>query len=141
MTQLDVVSVASHWSHDESSGTGSLLVNLFPDDIGYESPNPANVEWLPNHNLAWGASLPGQPFCWAQWLAGLTFLKRNPELGQSSKIPQEQFRVVVARVQARIQSHATLEEELKVLRSKGVQVTSAQTASLFQMAPTANFSV
>eukprot|EP00741_Cyanophora_paradoxa_P017619 tig00021012_g17019.t1 len=58
----------------------SLLANLFPDDTGEETPNPAN------HHTAGGAGrfkfaagYPGRPFKWAQWAAGLSFLPEFPQ--------------------------------------------------------------
>jgi len=128
MTQLNVLTVESTWAHDSSSAA-KLLVNLFPDDPGTCSPNPDNAQLLPSQSLVWDKKLPGQPFKWVQWLGGL---------GAIIKPQEGQFRCAMARVAARIASHMMLQKELKALGKKNLLITEKQTASLFQMAPTAS---
>lgn len=52
----------------------SILRELYPRDLGLESPNPANHYQLSRHNLGPFSSLGlGIPYRWAQRMAGLTF--------------------------------------------------------------------
>lgn len=52
----------------------SVLRELYPGDLGLESPNPANHYQLSRHNLDSFSSLGlGIPYRWAQRMAGLRF--------------------------------------------------------------------
>jgi len=53
----------------------SVLRELYPRDLGLESPNPANQYQLSRHNLGSFSSLGlGIPYRWAQRMAGLHFV-------------------------------------------------------------------
>lgn len=53
----------------------SILRELYPRDLGLESPNPANYYQLNRHNLGQFSSLGlGIPYKWAQRMAGLHFI-------------------------------------------------------------------
>lgn len=53
----------------------SILRELYPGDLGLESPNPANYYQLNRHNLGQFSSLGlGIPYKWAQRMAGLHFI-------------------------------------------------------------------
>lgn len=53
----------------------SILRELYPGDLGLESPNPANHYQLRRHNLGSFSSLElGIPYNWAQRMAGLRFI-------------------------------------------------------------------
>jgi len=53
----------------------SVLRELYPGDLGLESPNPANQYQLSRHNLGPFSSLGlGIPYRWAQRMAGLHFV-------------------------------------------------------------------
>jgi len=53
----------------------SVLRELYPGDLGLESPNPANQYQLSRHNLGPFSSLGlGIPYKWAQRMAGLHFV-------------------------------------------------------------------
>jgi len=137
LRQLNVISVKSKWNSKHRSGaTGALLVNLFPEDPGLLSPNPANAQWLPSKSTAWDPQLPGRPYRWAQQLAGLSF---EGIVQQGSEPSEVHFRAVVSRVKARIASNITLRQELSSLEAKKPTLTKAQKAQ-FQMAATATIS-
>lgn len=56
----------------------SVLRELYPRDLGLESPNPANHYQLSRHNLGPFSSLGlGIPYKWAQRMAGLHFASTN----------------------------------------------------------------
>jgi len=131
LTQLNIVAIESQWDPDQSSNH-SLLLDLFPNDSGVESPNPANSSVLPENSLEFDAERRARPYKWVQWLAGLTFLQTNPT-SESCIVPQESFRAVVARIRSRVQHRVTLLDELEKLAKKKPKITSEQAASLFQL--------
>lgn len=56
----------------------SVLRELYPKDLGLDSPNPANNYQLMRHNLPSFDSLGvGIPYRWAQRMAGLHFLSSD----------------------------------------------------------------
>lgn len=56
----------------------SVLRELYPGDLGLESPNPANQYQLSRHNLGPFSSLGlGIPYRWAQKMAGLHFVSSD----------------------------------------------------------------
>ena len=58
----------------------SVLRELYPGDVGIESPNPANSYQMSRYKLG---SLPslglGLPYRWAQRMAGLHFIPTDPK--------------------------------------------------------------
>lgn len=60
----------------EIASSESLLEDLFPDDTGLYSPNPANrylLQKVDTKEIADFVSATGRPFLWAQRLAGVEF--------------------------------------------------------------------
>lgn len=60
----------------ELVSSGSLLEELFPDDTGMESPNPANgymFQKVDAKGISDFVSETGKPYLWAQKLAGVDF--------------------------------------------------------------------
>ena len=71
LTQLNIVAVESQWDPDQSSNHSLLVqfrvsfaacsrvlcwqLDLFPNDSGVESPNPANSSVLPDNSLEFDA--------------------------------------------------------------------------------------
>ena len=111
---LRVVSCETRASLD-----ADLLVNLFPDDDGEESPNAANaLRW---RGFRWDADgrRRERPFRWCQHLAGVDFLPAAPRAGLAEAVHegvathQRQARVrhVLAAIRARITSRAKLKCE------------------------------
>jgi THO complex subunit 5 len=131
LTQLNIVAVESQWDPAKTS-SHSLLLHLFPNDSGAESPNPANSSVLPDNSLEFDPERRARPYKWVQWLAGLAFLQSNPS-SESCIVPQESFRAVVARIRARVQHRVTLLDELDSLSKKKPQITQEQAGSLFQL--------
>ena len=108
---LRVVSCETRASLD-----ADLLVNLFPDDDGEESPNAANaLRW---RGFRWDADgrRRERPFRWCQHLAGVDFLPAAPTTGAAAAVHegvathQRQARVrnVLAAIRARMTSRAKL---------------------------------
>lgn len=116
----------------QSPCPSSLLANLFPNDMGKDTPNPAN-----HHGRAARASVVGvfeypvdvlcRPYKWAQWLAGLHFsptaggaADNGSDMAAALNYPIEpSTRAVVAALRSRVRTHAALEVQLKIFASKG----------------------
>ena len=100
-----------------------LLVNLFPDDDGEESPNAANaLRW---RGFRWDADgrRRERPFRWCQHLAGVDFLPAAPRAGLAEAVHegvathQRQARVRhVLAARARTTSRAKLKCESRLFR-------------------------
>eukprot|EP00656_Telonema_subtile_P022967 TRINITY_DN2425_c0_g1_i5.p1 TRINITY_DN2425_c0_g1~~TRINITY_DN2425_c0_g1_i5.p1 ORF type:complete len:554 (-),score=185.66 TRINITY_DN2425_c0_g1_i5:45-1706(-) len=135
LTNLNIVTVESKWAPQKQSAHG-LLVNLFPDDTGEESPNPANACLLEG-SLEFDSSIAGRPYKWVQWLAGLTFLESSPNSAHSV-IPQESFRAMMSRIHARIKHRVTLQAELSQLSSKKRPQVNESQADMFQLPQSAS---
>ena len=109
---LRVVSCETHASLD-----ADLLVNLFPDDDGEETPNAANA--LRSRGFRWDADgrRRERPFRWCQHLAGVDFLPAAPPTtgaaaavheGVATHQRQARVRNVLAAIRARMTSRAKL---------------------------------
>lgn len=118
-----------------------LLVNLFPNDTGRDTPNPIN-----HHNQAARASalgifefpsdVPCRPYLWAQWLAGLHFPSAGEGVngvgaavgmegiggsGEKGKGPIEpSTRAVMSTLRSRLRTHASVTGQLRKFSSKGL---------------------
>lgn len=112
---LDIVAACP-----QAGSSPSLLVNLFPNDTGKDTPNPAN-----HHSRAARASslgvfrfpsdVPCRPYRWAQWLAGLHF---SPVQAAGDPI-EPSTRAVVTELRSRVRTHAALAHQLKIINTKG----------------------
>jgi THO complex subunit 5 len=95
LIHLNVVTVNSYMPNNAQDK--DVLVNLYPNDTGDESPNFANYVIFDNKKFVFDVTKKGRPFRWAQSLAGLTFLRPPP-----TQYSQEQ-----TEVQTRAQQEAT----------------------------------
>lgn len=112
----------------------SLLTNLFPNDTGKDTPNPANHHGPAAQASARGvfdfpADVPCRPYRWAQWLAGLHFPQTRAAAAAGTgatggndvaAVPIEpSTRAVVAALRSRVRTHVSLAGQLKSCGSKG----------------------
>jgi THO complex subunit 5 len=109
---LRVVSCETHASLE-----ADLLVHLFPDDDGEDTPNAANA--LRSRGFRWDADgrRRERPFRWCQHLAGVDFLPAAPPTtaaaaavheGVATHQRQARVRNVLAAIRARMTSRAKL---------------------------------
>lgn len=110
----------------------SLLSNLFPDDTGQGTPNPANHHGRAARASALGvfefpADVQCRPYRWAQWLAGLHF--PAPGAAASSAVAgdggvvspiEPSTRAVGAALRSRARTHVALAAQMKSFATKGV---------------------
>lgn len=73
----------------------SILRELYPQDSGLESPNPANQYQLSRHNLGSFSSLGlGIPYRWAQRMAGLHFVSSDMNEQQRKVLIIEMLKII-----------------------------------------------
>lgn len=133
MIHLKVVTVESKLETDVSGGisAGDMLVSesvlreLYPNDLGLESPNPANHYQLARHNLGSFSTLGlGIPYRWAQRMAGLHFISASP---QDQKLTiqestQDSVVSVLKEIKRRVRARLELCTEIRQLESGNLPV-------------------
>ncbi|XP_014615132.1 PREDICTED: THO complex subunit 5 homolog [Polistes canadensis] len=133
MIHLKVVTVESKLETDVSGGisAGDMLVSesvlreLYPNDLGIESPNPANHYQLARHNLGSFSSLGlGIPYRWAQRMAGLHFISSNshdqkPTVQEST---QDSVVSVLKEIKRRVKARLELCREIRRLESGNLPI-------------------
>ncbi|XP_043589359.1 THO complex subunit 5 homolog [Bombus pyrosoma] len=126
MMSLKVVTVESKLKTDGVMGisTGDMLISesilreLYPRDLGLESPNPANYYQLNRHNLGQFSSLGlGIPYKWAQRMAGLHFisLDTREQKFTSCEITQDSVECVLREIKRRVIARLELCTEIRQL--------------------------
>ncbi|XP_076244941.1 THO complex subunit 5 [Calliopsis andreniformis] len=143
MMHLKVVTVESKLKTEGvgSSSTGDMLVSesilreLYPRDLGLESPNPANHYQLSRHNLGQFSSLGlGLPYKWAQRMAGLHFISPDAreQTFTSSEITQDSVENVLREIKRRVKARLELCTEIRQLESGSLPVFNSKTDLLPQ---------
>ncbi|XP_032675628.1 THO complex subunit 5 homolog [Odontomachus brunneus] len=138
MIYLKVVTVESNLETEElgSISAGDMLVSesilreLYPRDLGLESPNPANHYQLSRHNLGPFSSLGlGIPYRWAQRMAGLTFVSpdaREQKL-TSQELSQDCVESVLKEIKRRVKARLDLCKEIRHLESGNLPILVSTT--------------
>ncbi|OAD59358.1 THO complex subunit 5 like protein [Eufriesea mexicana] len=133
MMFLKVVTVESKLKTDGVAGisTGDMLVSesilreLYPRDLGLESPNPANYYQLNRHNLGQFSSLGlGIPYKWAQRMAGLHFISpdtREQKLA-GCEVTQDSVESVLREIKRRVIARLELCTEIRQLECGNLPV-------------------
>ncbi|KAH0955822.1 hypothetical protein HN011_004339 [Eciton burchellii] len=133
MIYLKVVTVESKLETEDLGGisAGDMLVSesvlreLYPGDLGLESPNPANQYQLSRHNLGPFSSLGlGIPYRWAQRMAGLHFVLSD--MGEqkitSQELAQNCVESVLKEIRRRIKARLDLCTEIRHLESGNLPI-------------------
>ncbi|EZA50540.1 hypothetical protein DMN91_009816 [Ooceraea biroi] len=133
MIYLKVVTVESKLETEDLGGisAGDMLVSesvlreLYPGDLGLQSPNPANQYQLSRHNLGTFSSLGlGIPYRWAQRMAGLRFV--SPDAGEqkvtSQELAQDCVESVLKEIKRRIKARLDLCTEIRHLESGNLPI-------------------
>jgi len=114
----------------------SLLVNLFQNDSGLETPNPSNhflVE-TGHFGLDWSQLGSSRPYKWAQWLAGLDFLLSSTS-GPVGIRESYNIRTVMGLIKTRIKARIALCEILHSLGKRIIPDVNECTASSLKSKP------
>ncbi|KYM92646.1 THO complex subunit 5 like protein [Atta colombica] len=135
MVYLKVVTVESKLETEDLGGisAGDMLVSesvlreLYPRDLGLESPNPANQYQLSRHNLGSFSSLGlGIPYRWAQRMAGLHFVSCDTTEQQqkltSQELAQDCVESVLKEIKRRIKARLDLCMEIRQLESGNLPI-------------------
>ncbi|KAG5345684.1 THO5B protein, partial [Acromyrmex heyeri] len=110
----------------------SVLRELYPRDLGLESPNPANQYQLSRHNLGSFSSLGlGIPYRWAQRMAGLHFVSCDMTEQQqkltSQELAQDCVESVLKEIKRRIKARLDLCMEIRQLESGNLPIFISMT--------------
>ncbi|XP_046825264.1 THO complex subunit 5 homolog isoform X1 [Vespa crabro] len=133
MIHLKVVTVESKLETDVSGGisAGDMLVSesvlreLYPNDLGIESPNPANHYQLARHNLGLFSTLGlGIPYRWAQRMAGLHFISANSHDQKLTvqESTQDSVVSVLKEIKRRVKARLELCREIRRLESGNLPI-------------------
>ncbi|XP_012219703.1 THO complex subunit 5 homolog [Linepithema humile] len=135
---LKVVTVESKLETEDLGGisAGDMLVSesvlreLYPRDLGLESPNPANQYQLSRHNLSSFSSLGlGIPYRWAQRMAGLHFVSSDVSEQKltSQELAQDCVESVLKEIKRRIKARLDLCTEIRQLESGNLPILISTT--------------
>ncbi|XP_076645994.1 THO complex subunit 5 isoform X2 [Halictus rubicundus] len=133
---LKVVTVESKLKTEgvESNSTGDMLVSesilreLYPRDLGLESPNPANYYQLSRYNLGNFSSLGlGIPYKWAQRMAGLNFISPDSREQKVTRceIAQDSVESVLREIKRRLKARLELCMEIRQLESGNLPILAS----------------
>lgn len=114
LSQLGVVAVTVLSSHSKKT-----LTNLFPNDTGLTSPNPANKFLAEGGEFRIDESQSYRMYRWAQYLAGLNFAQAPGVVqtsGGSTLSSNFVVRRVVGQVRARMNTRMSLREQVDKLK-------------------------
>ena len=100
-----------------------ILANLFPNDTGKDTPNPANhhgkaARASPLGIFRYPADVPCRPYRWAQWMAGLHFpppAASAVSSGEPELLIEPSVRSAMAALRSRVRTSAALDAQLKAL--------------------------
>lgn len=127
MTLLKIVTVESQLETSQTAGgvgAGDMLLSesilrvLYPNDLGSESPNPANYYHLSRHNFGPFSSLGlGMAYKWAQHMAGLHFISTNAreEKISNNELAHNSVENVIKEIKRRIKARLELYNEIRQL--------------------------
>lgn len=99
----------------------SILRSLYDNDMGIESPNPANNYHLSKYNFGKFTTLGiGMPYKWAQNMAGLNFITQNiknynNKITTANKLAHYSVENVIKEIKKRIKSRIELYNEIRQL--------------------------
>ncbi|KAG7208914.1 hypothetical protein KM043_015094 [Ampulex compressa] len=133
MIYLKVVTVESKLDTEDVGGVSagdmlmseSILRELYPRDLGLESPNPANHYQLQRHNLGNFASLGlGIPYKWAQRMTGLHFVSPNvsEQKATTQESGQDSVENVLKEIKRRVKARLELCTEIRHLEAGNLPI-------------------
>ncbi|CAL8119210.1 unnamed protein product [Orchesella dallaii] len=143
LIKLKIITVKSRVHRDATDGTTStsisgnsdnVLMELFPNDCGQESPNPTNNFIFNKFGISSFSTYlkeTGKPYVWAQKICGLEF----PELGGISgegydvkskmDVSCRNIEGTLKQIRKRLVSQSKLWSQMKALETRNIQIPSA----------------
>ncbi|XP_043520099.1 THO complex subunit 5 homolog isoform X2 [Frieseomelitta varia] len=136
MMSLKIVTVESKLKTDGimDISTGDMLISesilreLYPRDLGLESPNPANYYQLNRYNLGQFSSLGlGIPYKWVQRMAGLHFISPDAREQRftNGEITQDSVECVLREIKRRVIARLELCTEIRQLEYGNLPIFTA----------------
>ncbi|KAK9300536.1 hypothetical protein QLX08_006863 [Tetragonisca angustula] len=136
MMSLKIVTVESKLKTDGimDISTGDMLISesilreLYPRDLGLESPNPANYYQLNRYNMGQFSSLGlGIPYKWVQRMAGLHFISPDAREQRftNSEITQDSVECVLREIKRRVIARLELCTEIRQLEYGNLPIFTA----------------
>ncbi|XP_015523922.1 THO complex subunit 5 homolog [Neodiprion pinetum] len=134
MSYLNVVTLDATLDTENPGGVsaGDMLVSdsvlreLFPGDLGLESPNPANHYQLCRYGLGPFPSLQlGIPYNWAQRMAGLRFITSDNAkqmVAVNHGLAQDSVECVLKEIKRRVKARLELCSEIRQLESGNLSI-------------------
>lgn len=134
MSYLNVVTLESKLETENPGGVsaGDMLVSdsvlreLYPGDLGMESPNPANHYQLRRYGLGSFPSLGlGTPYNWAQRMAGLRFITSDTSKQKAvvnHVLAQDSVECVLKEIKRRVKARLDLCSEIRQLESGNLPI-------------------
>lgn len=142
LTFLKVITVESHLDNinndnvivvtDDNNILNSecILRELYPQDTGTESPNPANNYQLKRYHLPEFSSLGlGIPYKWAQRMAGLNFItgyiinSSDEHMTRQKTISQNSIESIFKEIKRRVRARLDLSSEIRLLESGNIALS------------------
>ncbi|KAH0557239.1 THO complex subunit 5 homolog [Cotesia glomerata] len=107
-----------------------ILRELYPQDTGLESPNPANNYQFKRYHLAGFSSLGlGIPYKWAQRMAGLHFITgdiinlSDEHMTRQKTASQNSIESIFKEIKRRVKSRLDLSSEIRLLESGNIALS------------------
>jgi len=116
---LDIITVRVGSSSKQSYK--NILINLFPNDTGEETPNLSNYYLFEGTGWVFSPKKQGRPYIWAQEICTMKFLPKENIFDIDSITTESSFNKVaniINRIKERIISTQSLNDQLETL-SKG----------------------
>ncbi|KAG8035842.1 hypothetical protein G9C98_002968 [Cotesia typhae] len=142
LTFLKVITVESHLENinndnvivaaDDNNILNSecILRELYTQDTGTESPNPANNYQLKRYHLPEFSSLGlGTPYKWAQRMAGLNFITghiinlSDEHMTRQKTISQNSIESIFKEIKRRVKARLDLSSEIRLLESGNIALS------------------
>ncbi|XP_008559444.1 THO complex subunit 5 homolog [Microplitis demolitor] len=129
-SRLDTVDSDSATARDMLNSE-SILRELYPQDTGAESPNPANTYQLKRYHLAPFGSLGlGIPYKWAQRMAGINFISADSNSDQHitrQQLAQNNVESILKEIKRRVKARLDLCTEIRLLEAGNISLSGDST--------------
>ncbi|CAL8087830.1 unnamed protein product [Orchesella dallaii] len=143
LIKLKIVTVKSRVHRDTTDGTTStsisgnsdnVLIELFPNDYGQESPNPANNFIFNKFGISSFSTYlkeTGKPYVWAQKICGLEFPELGGMSGEGCEVKSKMdvscrnIEGTLKQIRKRLVSQSKLWSQMKALETRNIQIPSA----------------
>ena len=123
-----IISDNNTTTNNNNSNNG-IIVNLFPNDNGKNTPNLTNWKVMEYKNkFEYEESISIRPFRWAQWICGLSFLTppvttNNYDLNKFENYDCKNIVTVMKQIKNRINTQINLQTQLESLNKLNIMAS------------------